>query len=71
MGGAMRACARFDAAYLQRLPVAVVRREGQVIAFANLMCTAQKQEASVDLMRHLPDTPPRTMDFLFAGIMLH
>ena len=62
---------RFDAAYLQRLPVAVVRREGQVIAFANLMLTAPRQEASVDLMRHLPDTPPGTMDFLFAKIMLH
>ena len=62
---------RFDEAYLQRLPVAVVRREGQVIAFANLMLTDQKQEASVDLMRHLPDTPPGTMDFLFAKLMLH
>ena len=51
--------------------MAVVRREGLVIAFANLMCTAPKQEASVDLMRHLPDTPPRTMDVLFARIMLH
>ncbi|WP_082498244.1 bifunctional lysylphosphatidylglycerol flippase/synthetase MprF [Pseudorhodoferax sp. Leaf267] len=62
---------RFDEAYLQRLPVAVVRREGRVIAFANLMLTDQKQEASVDLMRHLPDTPPGTMDFLFAKLMLH
>lgn len=67
----MRACARFDAAHLQRLPVAVVRPEGLVIAFANLMCTDPKQEASVNLMRRLPDTPPRTMDVLFARIMLH
>jgi len=60
----------FDAAYLQRLPVAVVRREGQVIAFANLLVTEAKDEASVDLMRYLPGSPPGTMDFLFAKILL-
>ena len=62
---------RFDAAYLRRLPVAVARRDGRIIAFANLLTTAAKQEASVDLMRYLPDSPPGTMDFLFAKIMLH
>ncbi len=62
---------RFDEAYLQRLPIAVVRREGRVIAFANLLETDVKDEASVDLMRYLPDAPPGTMDFLFARILLH
>ncbi len=62
---------RFDPEYLQRLPVAVARREGRIIAFANLLVTGAKQEASVDLMRYLPDSPPGTMDFLFAKIMLH
>ncbi len=61
---------RFDAAYLQRLPVAVVRREGRVIAFANLLVTEARDEASVDLMRYLPESPPGTMDFLFAKILL-
>jgi len=61
----------FDPAYLQRLPVAVVRREGRVIAFANLLCTEVHREASVDLMRYRPDAPPGTMDFLFARILLH
>jgi phosphatidylglycerol lysyltransferase len=62
---------RFDEAYLRRLPIAVVRREGRVIAFANLLATDAKNEASVDLMRYLPDAPPGTMDFLFARILLH
>ena len=62
---------RFDASYLQRLPVAVVRREGRVVAFANLLTTDAAQEASVDLMRYTPDAPPGTMDFLFAKILLH
>jgi phosphatidylglycerol lysyltransferase len=67
---------RFDDTYLQRLPVAVVRRTTEdgsqkIIAFANLLTTDAKDEASVDLMRYLPDAPPGTMDFLFAKIMLH
>lgn len=62
---------RFDEAYLQRQPIAVVRREGRVIAFANLLETDAKDEASLDLMRYLPDAPPGTMDFLFARILLH
>lgn len=62
---------RFDERYLQQLPVAVVRREGRIIAFANLLATDAKDEASIDLMRHLPESPPGTMDFLFAKIMLH
>ena len=62
---------RFDDDYLSRVPVAVVRRESRVIAFANLLTTDAKDEASVDLMRYLPDAPPGTMDFLFAKIMLH
>lgn len=62
---------RFDEGYLPRLPVAVVKLDDRVIAFANLMVTDAKQEASVDLMRHLPEAPPGTMDFLFARLMLH
>ncbi|APW39048.1 hypothetical protein RD110_19050 [Rhodoferax koreense] len=62
---------RFDDAYLQRLPVAVVRHAGRIIAFANLLVTGQKEEASIDLMRYVPDAPPGTMDFLFAKTMLH
>jgi phosphatidylglycerol lysyltransferase len=62
---------RFDADYLQRLPVAVVRRGDRVIAFANLLMTDAKDEASLDLMRYTPDSPPGTMDFLFARVMLH
>jgi phosphatidylglycerol lysyltransferase len=62
---------RFDEAYLQRLPIALVRREGRPIAFANLLTTDTRDDASVDLMRYVPDAPPGTMDFLFAKIMLH
>lgn len=56
--------------YVSRCPVAVVRREGRIIAFANLWVTNLRDELSVDLMRHLPSAPKGTMDFLFVEMML-
>jgi phosphatidylglycerol lysyltransferase len=61
----------FEEAYVLRQPVALVRRQGQVVAFATLLLTGRHAEVSVDLMRHLPDAPKGTMDFLFAKLMLH
>jgi phosphatidylglycerol lysyltransferase len=49
----------------------LIRQHGQLVAFANLLVTQTKQEASVDLMRHLPQAPAGTMDFLFTKLMLH
>jgi phosphatidylglycerol lysyltransferase len=61
---------RFDAAYLEWSPVAVIRRAGEVLAFANILpAYGNTGVLSVDLMRHLPDAPRGTMDFLFARIM--
>ena len=62
--------ATFDERYLAQFPVAVVRRDGAIIAFANLWQGAGKEELSVDLMRHLPDAPNGTMDLLFSELML-
>jgi phosphatidylglycerol lysyltransferase len=61
--------ASFDAAYLANFPVALVRRAGEIVAFANLWRGAGRAELSVDLMRHAPDAPPGTMDFLFAELL--
>jgi phosphatidylglycerol lysyltransferase len=60
---------RFDDGYLRQLPIAVVRHEGRVVAFANLWVGAPGGELSVDLMRHLPDAPQGVMDFLFLHLM--
>jgi phosphatidylglycerol lysyltransferase len=57
--------------YVLRRPVAVVRQNGALIAFANVLCTQQQSEVSVDLMRQLPTAPSGTMDFLFTQLMLH
>jgi phosphatidylglycerol lysyltransferase len=61
----------FNESYILRSPVAVVRRREQIVAFATLLTTAAKVEASVDLMRHVADMPAGAMDFLFARLMLH
>lgn len=61
--------ASFDAHYLEQFPVAIVRNNDQIAAFANIWLGAAKEELSVDLMRHLPSAPNGTMDFLFCEIM--
>lgn len=60
----------FNPDYLQRTPVAVVKSNWKIIAFANVLTGAEKEELSVDLMRFLPDAPNGLMDFLFIEIML-
>jgi len=62
---------RFDDDYLRRFPVALVRRDERIIAFANLLTTDAHEEAALDLMRHDPDAPPGTMDFLLVRILQH
>ncbi|MCE5271204.1 bifunctional lysylphosphatidylglycerol flippase/synthetase MprF [bacterium] len=60
----------FDPRYLSLRPVAVVRREGRIVAFANLMYTDLKEELSVDLMRYGPEAPEGSMEYLFVRLML-
>jgi len=62
--------ASFDARYLEQFPVAVVRGNDGIVAFANLWQGAGQGELSVDLMRHLPSAPSGSMDYLFSELML-
>jgi phosphatidylglycerol lysyltransferase len=59
----------FDPAYLARTPMALVWKGEELVAFANLFLTDSKEEASVDLMRHLPDGSSGVMDFMFIELM--
>ena len=64
---------RFDPAYLDLTPLAVVRQTsegvegpGRIVAFANLLPgVGEPREVAIDLMRHAPDAPPGVMDYLF------
>lgn len=59
----------FNEDYLRNFPLAVVRQNGKLIAFANVWCSGCQEELSVDLMRHRPEAPNGTMDFLFIELM--
>lgn len=58
----------FEPSYLAEFPVAVVKHQGEVKGFANVILGAEKYELSVDLMRFLPDT--HVMDYLFVELLL-
>lgn len=60
----------FDDAYVCRFPAGLVIRNGEIIAFATIWVSSLKDELSVDLMRHTPDSPNTVMDYLFIELML-
>jgi phosphatidylglycerol lysyltransferase len=60
----------FQEEYLCLSPAAVVRRENIIIAFVNVLTGAKYLGLSFDLMRHYPDAPNGTMDYLFTNLML-
>src|SRR6185295_7765245 len=60
----------FDRSYLARLPIALVRQGGAIVAFANVWPGGDMEELSVDLMRHTLDAPAGVMDYLFLALML-
>ncbi len=60
----------FSEPYVAQFPLAVVRAEGEVVAFANLWPSGTREELSVDLMRFHPDAPRGAMDYLFIRLML-
>jgi phosphatidylglycerol lysyltransferase len=60
----------FDPEYLRRCPIALIRREGRIIAFANLWAPESREELSIDLMRHADGAPSGVMEYLFAELLL-
>src|SRR6185436_7709617 len=61
---------RFDRDYLRRFPMATVWCGERIVAFANLWPGGEREELSVDLMRHREDAPVGVMDYLFLELML-
>ena len=60
----------FSESYLCRLPLALVTKNGEALAFANMLTTNAHEELSIDLMRHAAEVPNGIMDYLFAQVML-
>ncbi|MDS9469034.1 bifunctional lysylphosphatidylglycerol flippase/synthetase MprF [Paracoccus sp. MBLB3053] len=61
---------RFEPEWLDRWALALVRHNGKVVAFGNIMTTDRHEVASIDLMRHRANTPSGTMEFMFTALML-
>lgn len=60
----------FQRDYLAHLPIALVRREGRIVAFADLWTGAERREVSPDLMRFDPEAAPASvMEYLFVQLM--
>ncbi len=55
--------------YLSRYDHAIVRSNGEIVAFANIWGPGPGGEYSVDLMRHTPDAPGGVMDYLFICLL--
>lgn len=62
---------RFDPAWLDRTPIAVVRREGRVLAFASILAPGSGRRVAVDLMRYLPEEASGMIEFLFLALIEH
>ncbi len=59
----------FQPDYLCEFPVALIRFEGQIVAFTNLWTTASKAAFSMDLMRYSDTAPKNIMDYLFIELL--
>jgi phosphatidylglycerol lysyltransferase len=60
----------FDETYLSYFDIAVVRRAGAIVAFANILRAGADTELSADLMRYNEAAPKGVIDFLLVECML-
>lgn len=59
----------FGLDYLSRFDIAVMERDGEIIAFANLWTGPQQFELATDLIRYRRSAPPETMEALLLHVM--
>ena len=63
--------AAFNDDYLAAQSVLLVRQQGMPVAFVTFMTTDLNTEATVGVMRHVPDASPYAMEYLFTKLALH
>ena len=62
--------AAFHRDYVLSQPVALLRQNGEAVAFATVMTTELREEVTVGLMRHKPGAASRyTMEYLFVRLI--
>lgn len=62
---------RFEEDYLNHFPIAVVRRGGRALAFANILAPGEGRRVAVDLMRYLPAEASGMIEYLFLALIEH
>jgi len=60
----------FEDGYVRRFPTGIVRRDGRIVAFANVWPSGCHEEIEVDLMRFGPNAPPGIMRYALSEMML-
>ncbi|MEM9105540.1 MAG: phosphatidylglycerol lysyltransferase domain-containing protein, partial [Pseudomonadota bacterium] len=63
--------ANFRDDYMRCFDCAVVRKDDEIVAFANILRGAGKGEVSIDLMRYRPNVSQVLMNYLFAELLLY
>lgn len=61
----------FQPDYIRATPVAVIRLNGDILAFANLWPTCDRSTLSIDLMRYDPKSPQSIMEYLFLRLIAY
>ncbi|HUA36039.1 MAG TPA: bifunctional lysylphosphatidylglycerol flippase/synthetase MprF [Candidatus Binataceae bacterium] len=62
--------AAFEPRFMAAQPVAIAYRNGVPLAFVTYMTTDCRDEATIGLMRQVPDAPSYTMEFMFSRLAL-
>ena len=62
--------AAFEPGFIAVQSIAISCRQGEPVAFVTVMTAGQPTEATIGLMRQMPDAPPYTMEFLLTYLAL-
>jgi phosphatidylglycerol lysyltransferase len=63
--------AAFEPSFIAAQSVALLSQHGDPVAFASLMTTEQRSEATIGIMRHTSAASPYAMEFLFTSLARH
>ena len=62
--------AAFEPEFMVAQAVALSRHHGEPVAFVSFMNTDEQREATIGLMRHLPETSPYMMEYIITKLAL-
>lgn len=60
----------FDEKYLANFPIAVVKKDEELVAFSNILRGAEQYELAIDLLRYGPDLPDGIINYMLVETML-